>query len=146
MSSSSEARAAPKPGLLPLRVYYEDTNFSGSVYHASYLRFLERGRTELLRARGVDQGALFEGRAGASSFFVVRAMSLDFLKPARMDDELLIETLIEALGGASIKMDQRILRKTEILLTAKVKIALVADGRAQRLPADLLAKLAGSTV
>ena len=135
---TSSAVSAAKPLLLPLRVYYEDTDFSGSVYHASYLRFLERGRTELLRARGVDQSALF---AGAGSFFVVRAMSLDFLKPARMDDELIVETSVADLGGASLKMDQRILRRQEILLEAKVKIALVSEGRPLRLPADLLAKL-----
>jgi acyl-CoA thioester hydrolase len=143
---TSSALPAAKPGLLPLRVYYEDTDFSGSVYHASYLRFLERGRTELLRARGVDQSVLFAGEAGVASYFVVRAMSLDFLKPARMDDELIVETIIADLGGASIKMDQRILRKQNILLAAKVKIALVAEGRAQRLPADLMAKLAGPAV
>ncbi len=70
-------------------------------------------------------------------------MSLDFLKPARMDDELGVETAIEALGGASLKMAQRILRKDELLLEAKVKIALVSGGRAQRLPADLMEKLGG---
>ncbi|WP_020173905.1 tol-pal system-associated acyl-CoA thioesterase [Methyloferula stellata] len=143
---TSSVLPAAKPGLLPLRVYYEDTDFSGSVYHASYLRFLERGRTELLRARGVDQSVLFAGEAGVASYFVVRAMSLDFLKPARMDDELIVETIIADLGGASIKMDQRILRKEDILLAAKVKIALVAEGRARRLPADLTAKLAGHAV
>lgn len=143
---TSSALPVAEPGLLPLRVYYEDTDFSGSVYHASYLRFLERGRTELLRARGVDQSALFAGAAGVASYFVVRAMSLDFLKPARMDDELIVETMIADLGGASIKMDQRIWRKQDILLAAKVKIALVAEGRAQRLPAGLLAKLAGHAV
>jgi acyl-CoA thioester hydrolase len=147
----TSAAPAVKPGLLPIRVYYEDTDFSGGVYHASYLRFLERGRTEFLRARGIDQSALFSGTVGISSFFVVRAMSLDFLKPARMDDELIVETGIANLGGASITMDQRILRSQEIrreaqdiLLEAKVKIALVASGRAQRLPTDLLAKLSGS--
>jgi acyl-CoA thioester hydrolase len=143
--TSSTPRVA-KPLLLSLRVYYEDTDFSGGVYHASYLRFLERGRTEFLRAHGVDQSALFSGGAGEASYFVVRAMSLDFLKPARMDDELIVETAIEALGGASIKMDQRILRKDEVLLAAKVKIALVAAARAQRLPAELVAKLDGRPV
>jgi acyl-CoA thioester hydrolase len=73
-------------------------------------------------------------------------MSLDFLRPARMDDELIVETMIADLGGASIKMDQRIWRRQDILLAAKVKIALVAEGRAQRLPAALLAKLAGPAV
>ncbi len=141
---TASALPAAKPGLLPLRVYYEDTDFSGSVYHASYLRFLERGRTELLRAQGVDQSEMFAGASGAASYFVVRAMSLDFLKPARMDDELIVETLIADLGGASIRMDQRILRQQDVLLAAKVKIALVTEGRARRLPAGLLAKLAGS--
>ncbi len=138
---TASALPAAKPGLLPLRVYYEDTDFSGGVYHASYLRFLERGRTELLRARGVDQSQMFAGGAGTASYFVVRAMSLDFLKPARMDDELIIETVIVELGGASIQMVQRILRRENVLLEAKVKIALVAGGRAQRLPAELVAKL-----
>jgi len=138
---TSSALPAAKSFMLHLRVYYEDTDFSGSVYHASYLRFLERGRTELLRACGVGQSALFAGESGVSMFFAVRAMSLDYLKPARMDDELTVETALEALGGASIKMDQRVQRKGEILLTAKVKIALVSGSRAQRLPPDLVAKL-----
>jgi acyl-CoA thioester hydrolase len=129
------------PAQLKIRVYYEDTDFSGSVYHASYLRFLERGRTEYLRERGVDQSALFAGGSGPASFFAVRAMSLDYLKAAHMDDELIVETVVEQLGGASIKMAQRILRQSEVLLEAKVKIAFVAAGRAQRLTADLIAKL-----
>lgn len=125
-------------GTLPLRIYYEDTDFSGSVYHASYLRFLERGRTELLRARGVDQAKMF---AESGGFFVVRAMSLDYLKPARMDDEIRVETAVAALGGASLQMAQRILRGEELLLTAEVKVAFVGDGKAKRLPAELAAKL-----
>jgi acyl-CoA thioester hydrolase len=138
---TSSASVITGPLFFSLRVYYEDTDFSGSVYHASYLRFLERGRTEFLRAHGVDQSALFSGVSGQASFFAVRAMSLDFLKPAHMDDELAVETAIEALGGASITMAQRILRKDEVLLSAKVKIALVSGVKAQRLPPDLLAKL-----
>jgi acyl-CoA thioester hydrolase len=138
---TSFALAASGPLLLHLRIYYEDTDFSGSVYHASYLRFLERGRTEFLRAHGVDQSALFSGATGPACFFAVRAMSLDFLKPAHMDDELTVETAIEALGGASITMAQRILRKESLLLQAKVKIALVSGIKPQRLPEDLVSKL-----
>jgi acyl-CoA thioester hydrolase len=134
------------PLVLPLRIYYEDTDFSGSVYHASYLRFLERGRTEFLRAYGIDQSALFSGLSGPACFFAVRAMSLDFLKPAHMDDELAVETAIELLGGASIQMAQRILRHVDVLVTAKVKIALVAGTKAQRLPADLVAKLSAAKI
>ncbi len=128
----------PAQSLFNLRVYYEDTDFSGSVYHASYLRFLERARTELLRARGIDQSTLF---AGTAAFFVVRAMRLDYLKPARMDDELRIETSVAELGGASLKMAQRIFRQQELLLEAEVKVALVANGRPQRLTPELKAKL-----
>jgi len=138
---TSFAPAASCPLFLHLRVYYEDTDFSGSVYHASYLRFLERGRTEFLRAHGVDQSALFSGAEGPSRFFAVRSMSLDFLKPAHMDDELVVQTALEVLGGASIMMAQRILRKESLLLQAKVKIALVSGVKPQRLPEDLVSKL-----
>lgn len=126
-----------------VRVYYEDTDFSGVVYHASYLRFLERGRTEFLRAHDIHQTALFDVEAAARLVFVVRKMSIEFLKPARMDEELTIETRIANLGGASIEMAQRILRDEEPLVTAHVRIAAVSDGRAQRLPQAILAKLAG---
>jgi len=140
------ASIASGPLVLPLRVYYEDTDFSGSVYHASYLRFLERGRTEFLRAHGIDQGALFSGASGPACFFAVRAMSLDFFKPAHMDDELMVETAIETLGGASIVMAQKVSRQGEILVAAKVKIAFVSGARAQRLPADLVTKLSAAKV
>ena len=127
--------------LFPVRVYYEDTDFSGVVYHASYLRFLERGRTEFLRARGIHQTALFDAEAGAPLAFAVRKMSIDFLKPARMDEELMIETGLVKIGGASIEMVQRILRDQEPLVTAHVRIAVVGAGRAQRLPEAIRAKL-----
>ncbi len=129
------------PQRFPVRVYYEDTDFSGVVYHASYLRFLERGRTEFLRAYGIHQTALFDGETGAPLAFAVRRMNIDFLKPARMDEELLIETGIVKIGGASIEMAQRILRGDEPLVVAHVRIAAVAEGRAQRLPQAILAKL-----
>ena len=94
-----------------IRVYYEDTDFSGFAQHVAYLRFFERGRTEFLRARGINQSALFaEGRLN----FVVRKMSIDYVKPARMDDELHVETAIARIGGASIEMAQRILRGEEV--------------------------------
>jgi acyl-CoA thioester hydrolase len=130
-----------EPHQLAVRVYYEDTDFSGNVYHASYLRFLERGRTEFLRALGIEHSRLFEnGRAG-SWHFVVRAMRIAFLKPARMDDILLVGTIVNGLGGASIEMGQEIRRGDEILLTAQVRIAIVAGGKARRLPAEVFAKL-----
>lgn len=134
----------PKPHRHTVRVYYEDTDFSGVVYHASYLRFLERGRTELLRAHGIGQGAIFAGQAGAPFAFAVRSMALDFLKPARMDDLLTVETWVGEVGGASFAMGQRIRRDAELLLTAVLKVALVADGRPRRIPPEIATKLAGT--
>jgi acyl-CoA thioester hydrolase len=126
---------------LTLRVYYEDTDFSGVVYHASYLRFMERGRTEMLRAKDVNQQAIF---AGAEPFgFAVRKMGIDFHRPARMDDLLTVETTTTDIGGASLDLRQRILRGEELLVSADVRVACVANGRAMRLPAWLRAKLEG---
>ena len=128
------------PQSIAVRVYYEDTDFSGNVYHASYLRFLERGRTEFLRALGVEHRKLFAN--GESAWhFVVRAMTIEFLKPALMDDELAVETRVSSLGGASIEMRQEISRGKEVLLAADVRIALVAGGKARRIPAEILKKL-----
>jgi acyl-CoA thioester hydrolase len=132
------------PQLFPVRVYYEDTDFSGVVYHASYLRFLERGRTEFLRALGIHQTALFADETGGPLAFAVRKMSIEFLKPAKMDDEVLIETAVVKIGGASIEMAQRILRADEPLVAAHVRIAAVSEGRARRLPEAILAKLGES--
>ncbi|MEY4090829.1 MAG: hypothetical protein RLZZ496_11 [Pseudomonadota bacterium] len=129
------------PHQLVIRIYYEDTDFSGVVYHASYLRFLERGRTETLRARGIDQAALYgDGGIGALAF-AVRHMAIDWLKPARMDDMITVETQIGSIKGASLSLHQRILRGDAILMTAEVLVALVADGKPARMPAALRAKL-----
>ena len=129
----------PKTGrmaLIPIRIYYEDTDFSGVVYHAAYLRFMERGRTEFLRARGMAQGA---AHAGTGFGFAVRAMGIEFLKPARMDDLIQVETLVTETGGASIVMAQKILRGADTLVTATVRIAVLRHGRAARLPPEMRA-------
>ncbi|HLH11321.1 MAG TPA: tol-pal system-associated acyl-CoA thioesterase [Methylovirgula sp.] len=122
---------------LPLRVYYEDTDFSGFVQHVAYLRFFERGRTEFLRAKGINQSELL---ADEGLVFVVRRMSIDYLRPARMDDVLIVETAVARLGGASIEMAQRILRAEEEVATAHVRVAAVAEGRARRLPVHIQAR------
>jgi acyl-CoA thioester hydrolase len=122
------------PHTFPVRVYYEDTDFSGVVYHASYLRFMERGRTEMLRACGIDQGAVLAGEPAARFGFAVRAMTVDFRRPARMDDLLTIETGIVEIGGASMELAQRVLRGADPLVTATVRIACIVDGRPRRLP------------
>lgn len=117
---------------ISVRVYYEDTDFSGVVYHASYLRFMERGRTELIRALGIEQRELFDGDAALG--FAVRRMLIDFVRPAVMDDLLTIETRPTLARGATMELDQRILRGEEVLVTAQVKVACVGGGKARRIP------------
>lgn len=128
------------PHILPVRVYWEDTDASGLVYHASYIRFMERGRTELLRDIGLDQRLLLQGAPGSPSFFVVRAMNIEFIKSAIMDDLLSIETTVADIGGASVTMHQRVLRGAEVLATAQVKAVCVEHRRAKRLSPELRAK------
>ncbi|MFK8250337.1 tol-pal system-associated acyl-CoA thioesterase [Ancylobacter terrae] len=129
-------RLVPGGHVLPIRVYYEDTDFSGIVYHANYLKFMERARSDHLRLIGVHQGALFgEAMAEAPGFaFVVRSMTLDFQRPARIDDVLEIHTRPLEVAGASITLGQRVMRGAELLVEGKVKVAFVAQGRARRLP------------
>jgi acyl-CoA thioester hydrolase len=125
--------------VLPVRVYYEDTDFSGVVYHASYLRFMERGRTDYLRLIGVDHRALFEAtEEEAPGFhFVVRSMTIEFFKPARMDDILEITTEPAEVRGASLTLHQRVTRDGETLVEAHVRVAFVSGGKAQRIPKPL---------
>lgn len=120
---------------LPLRVYYEDTDFSGFVYHANYLRFMERGRTEMLRTLAGDQSDMHRESRGL--IFVVRKMVLDFLKPAAMDDVLVVATRTAELRGASMHLAQEVRRDDDILVRADVVVACVRDGRAIRLPEGL---------
>jgi acyl-CoA thioester hydrolase len=138
---TSHLDGAIRDGLhhMQVRVYYEDTDFSGIVYHANYLRFMERGRTNYLRLLGAEQSALFtEAEAEAPGFaFVVRAMQLDFLKPAKMDDVLEIVTRPIEVRGASITMHQEVRRGDDRLIEAKVKVAFVAGGRARPIPKPL---------
>ena len=124
---------------MSVRVYYEDTDFSGIVYHANYLRFMERGRSNHLRLLGADQRALFaETEREAPGFaFVVRSMQIEFLKSARMDDVLEVVTAPEEVKGASITLHQRILRRDELLIEAHVRVAFVCAGRARPIPKAL---------
>ena len=129
--------------LQAVRVYYEDTDFSGVVYHASYLRFMERGRTNYLRLLGADQRALFEeaAREAPGFSFVVRSMQIDFRKPARMDDVLEIVTAPVEVKGASLMLHQRVSREGELLVEAKVQVAFVSGGRARPIPKALRAAM-----
>lgn len=125
--------------LLTLRVYYEDTDFSGVVYHASYLRFMERGRTDYLRLIGADHRSLFEAaeREALGFAFVVRSMTIEFLKPARMDDVLEVLTAPREVKGASVILHQQVARAGEILIDAQVRVAFVSAGRARPIPKPL---------
>jgi len=125
--------------VMQVRVYYEDTDFTGIVYHANYLRFMERGRTNYLRLLGADHRALFEEteKEAPGFHFVVRHMDIDFRKPARMDEVLDIVTSPQEVRGASITLHQKVMRGDELLIEARVQVAFVSQGRAQRIPKPL---------
>lgn len=129
--------------VLPVRVYFEDTDFSGAVYHANYLKFCERGRSDCLRLLGVHHHRL--GEAG----FVVRHMVCDFRKPAGIDDLLEVETKARSFSGARLLLEQAIRREGEVLFLAAVTVAM-SDGRGRpcRFPPEIAAavrSLLGST-
>jgi acyl-CoA thioester hydrolase len=124
----------PPADALWVRVYYEDTDFSGRVYHASYLRFLERGRTEWLRGRGFAHRDLAVTSGVA---FAVRSLQIEYLAPATMDDLLVVETSVAAARGASIEFQQRVLLGDKELVAATVLVAAIRGGRPVRIPADL---------
>ena len=128
--------------LLKQRVYYEDTDFSGFVYHARYLHFFERGRTDFIRLLGVSQGALHaETEPAEAVAFVVRRMEIDFRSPARMDDVLTIVSRPVEVRGARMQLAQSISRDEALLASAEVTVAVVNGlGRARRLPEALAAK------
>jgi acyl-CoA thioester hydrolase len=125
--------------VLPVRVYFEDTDFSGVVYHASYLRWCERGRSDFLRLIGNDHKALIEGAgAGEPAAFAVRRMALEFLKPARIDEVLEVASRVKETTAATLVLDQRVSRDGTDLFTAEVMVVLVSvSGKPLRLSAAL---------
>jgi acyl-CoA thioester hydrolase len=124
----------------PLRVYFEDTDFSGVAYHANYLRWMERARSDLLRVIGIDQRGAFEAGEGV---YAVADLAIRYRSPARLEDDLLVETRCTLLGGASVTMDQRVLRGDAVLAEATVRAGfLTPGGRPRRQPADWLALFA----
>ena len=125
---------------LPVRVYYEDTDFTGLVYHANYLRFFERGRSDFLRVAGVGHAELLEAQPPLA--FVVAEMTVKFLKPARIDDALTVRTRYEAIKGPRLIIEQAITRGDEVLCTAAVvAVCIHLDGRPRRPTAALIDKL-----
>jgi acyl-CoA thioester hydrolase len=122
-----------------LRVYYEDTDASGIVYHANYLKFAERGRTEMMRALGFAHSGI---AAETGIVFAVRQASIDFRRPALLDDLLNVETRIVEIGGARLRLDQRICRDGTVLAALDLVVACVGpDGRPRRIPPALRAAL-----
>lgn len=125
------------------RVYYEDTDFSGLVYHARYLHFLERGRTDYLRCLGCQQSDLLAADE-EGLVFVVHRMEIDFKQPAKMDDVLTVNTSTEKAGGAKMVLNQEIRRGETLLILAKVTIAVInRSGRPRRLPDSVAKKFLG---
>ena len=126
----------------PVRIYYEDTDFSGNVYHAAYLKFFERGRTEFLRDLGVHHSEL----AAQGLAFAVRAMEIDFLAAAHIDDLLTVTTAVQAMSGARLVLEQTIHREGILLTRAGVTVvAIRTSGGPARLPASLRTLLAAET-
>ncbi len=122
----------------PIRVYYEDTDLAGLVYYANYLKFIERARSEMVRAAGIDQAEM--KRSGI--VFAVRRVEADYLAAARYDDELIIETTLDGLKGARFDMPQVVYRGDTPIFQARVTVVCIGpEGRAIRLPADIRQKL-----
>ncbi|SOC15683.1 acyl-CoA thioester hydrolase [Rhodobacter sp. JA431] len=124
----------------PIRVYYEDTDLAGIVYYANYLKFIERGRSEWVRALGVDQVAM---KRDHGLVFAVRRVEADYLKPAKFDDDLTVSTELVAETGARIVVEQAVWRAGEKLFAATVTLVCLTEaGAAARLPADVRRKIA----
>ena len=120
-----------------LKVYYEDTDFSGAVYHANYFKFLERARSKAVDFAGIDQIKLKSN----GSTFVVRSLFADFLRPTYFGDNLTIFTEFSKVGWASIKLEQKIFKENEFVFSANVKIGLIMNGQAMRFPSEMKQKL-----
>ncbi len=130
---------------LRLRVYFQDTDAGGIVYHANYLSFAERGRTEALRELGIPHAEMLRQHG---IMFVVRHVNIDYQRPARLDDELIVETRIMRVGGASATLRQNVMRdsyalgsESLVVLQISLACARVADGKAARMPEAWRTKL-----
>ena len=116
---------------LPVRVYYEDTDFTGLVYHANYVRYFERGRSDCLRLMGIGHAELLDGDQPMA--FVVSKMGLYFLRPARIDDQLVVRTHYDAIRGPRLQIAQAVTRGDDILCRAEVEVVCIhMDGRPRR--------------
>lgn len=128
-------RLIPGGHVLPVRIYFEDTDFSGVVYHGSYIRFMERGRSDFVRLLGVAHTALDAGDHGEPLVFAVHRINIGYFKPARIDDLVHVTTMVRDVTGARLILNQTVTRDGERLTDAEVTIVLVnRDGKARRIP------------
>jgi len=129
--------------ILPIRIYFEDTDFSGVVYHGGYIRFMERGRSDFVRLIGIGHGDLDAGVHGEPLVFAVRRIDIEYRKPALIDDVVEVETRVKEIRGASIVLDQTIRRGGDVLTEAAVTVAFVnREGKARRIPESVRERLA----
>ncbi|CAN5263394.1 tol-pal system-associated acyl-CoA thioesterase [soil metagenome] len=129
----TEGRIVAGEHHLPVRVYFEDTDLSGMVYHANYLKFMERGRSDMLRVLGIDQQSV---QAAGEGNYVVTALAIQYRAPARLGDALLVATRVERFGAARLSIQQRVMRGAVLLAQGEVTVAFAApSGRARRQPA-----------
>jgi acyl-CoA thioester hydrolase len=136
----SAGRFSGREHILPLRVYYEDTDFAGVVYHANYVRYLERGRSEFIRAVGASHTSLMQSATPAT--FVVSGLKMKFVRPARIDDCLEVFTAIQWVRGARVFSRQSIFRGNELILEAAVEnVCVTMQGRPRRLPTWMMHRL-----
>ncbi|HEX4736617.1 MAG TPA: tol-pal system-associated acyl-CoA thioesterase [Allosphingosinicella sp.] len=130
-----------KTHLFPVRVYFEDTDLTGIVYHANYLRFMERARSDMIALAGADQRAAQEAGEGV---YVVADLSIRYRAPAKLDDELVVVTRLKTLRAASLVIHQRVMRRGEVLIDATVTAAFVTpEGRPRRQPRAWMEKFSG---
>lgn len=138
--SPSMGRFEGRTHFLPVRVYYEDTDFSGVVYHANYLRFFERGRSDYLRLAGIHHAEL--AAASEPTAFAVNKISVEFLKAARIDDALVVETVFETVKGPRFFIMQTLRRGAETMVQAELQVCCISlTGRPRKPPLLLLERL-----
>ncbi|WP_109312606.1 tol-pal system-associated acyl-CoA thioesterase [Ruegeria sp. AU67] len=129
---------APHKHIFPIRVYYEDTDMGGVVYHANYLKFIERARSDYVRRLGNDQNAMRDG----GIVWVVRRIEADYVAPAKFDDELIVETWLSSISGVRLTMGQLVKRgETEIFRASVTAVCMNAQGKPVRLPAEIRASM-----
>ncbi|NOZ43267.1 MAG: tol-pal system-associated acyl-CoA thioesterase [Alphaproteobacteria bacterium] len=128
--------------ILPLRIYYEDTDAAAIVYHANYLKYMERGRSDMLRLMGIDQADMLKFQHPDDVGFVIIRSEVDYIKPALLDDEITVHTKVTTIGRASLTMAQQVRRSGQILAQAVIRIAaLNKAGKPARLPKQIVNKL-----